>query len=371
MEAQLKAPGKFGKATKLDFESHFYILSNKNNNPTLKGCHYPKSKTIPSVDEVYMQWKDKKTGELQEGLRTIRYIPGESSIFADEQKVDDSDLNRLAKRLGVIRFVNGYLVVHGTEKTKRDYLDLCNWNKSNEQTRMTGKTTLFYKDEKDKRSQSDVDVRRKIHELQGEVFNANENELKAYCLTFEIKNYDYLSVNEMQTILVDMIQRDPLRFEKEMKSPLRKRKYWVQKAFEVGYLVYNREVAKVQYTIGGVKDICTVPGINSDDVVSYVTDLSMESSDINDLIDKIRQSINLKMSNKKIESLEYTTNDYEKVFKQALDKGIIFKSGPWFKFMDESLGKLEKGLEASIQVLKENDDLYKEVKRLLTVSTEK
>ena len=56
--------------------------------------------------------------------RKIRYIPGESSIFENEQKKD-------AKVKSPITFNSGLLFVDRTNPSLKKYLDLCNLNQSN------------------------------------------------------------------------------------------------------------------------------------------------------------------------------------------------------------------------------------------------
>mgnify|MGYP003678318371 CR=1 FL=1 len=57
--------------------------------------------------------------------RKIQYIPGESSIFADEQQKD-------AKAKDSINFNNGFIMVPHTNPTLKRYLDVCNANSSNQ-----------------------------------------------------------------------------------------------------------------------------------------------------------------------------------------------------------------------------------------------
>ena len=96
------------------------------------------------------------------------------------------------------------LVVDGRDKLKRQYLDLCNWNRSNSEFRMPGKPEIFFKEDKERKSENIIDTKKKIYELQGKVFECTESELQAYCMTFDVRNYQALNVNEMRTILLDM-----------------------------------------------------------------------------------------------------------------------------------------------------------------------
>ena len=78
--------------------------------------NFPVVYMIKAEDIIYDPEKDIN--------RKIRYIPGESSIFEDEQKED-------AKVKSPITFNNGFLMVDRTNPTLRKYLDWCNLNQSN------------------------------------------------------------------------------------------------------------------------------------------------------------------------------------------------------------------------------------------------
>ena len=77
---------------------------------------YPVIYMIKAEDIIYDPEKDIN--------RKIRYIPGETSIYEDEQKED-------AKVKSPITFSNGFLMVDRTNPTLRKFLDICNLNQSN------------------------------------------------------------------------------------------------------------------------------------------------------------------------------------------------------------------------------------------------
>jgi hypothetical protein len=352
-------------ATHDDFKNHVYFLTNRAVNPTLEDCYYPKNKILPSEDIVYMSWIDKKTNEKRTGNRTIRYIPGETSVFADEQSSIDIPRNRF----GQIIFVDGMLVVDGRDKLKRQYLDLCNWNRSNSEFRMPGKPEIFFKEDKERKSENIIDTKKKIYELQGKVFECTESELQAYCMTFDVRNYQALNVNEMRTILLDMIQMDPNRFEKEMNSDERKRKYWVMKAFEEQYLQVSADRAKIEYTLGGIQTVCEVPSINTNHV-EYLTDLSFRSPETNELIEKLIKLMKTPSFTTNRSGLDVTSNDSENeiLYKEALKHKVLYKAGPWTRFSDKSLNDINLGKSmAEFCELIDNDlDLGQKIKMMLS-----
>jgi hypothetical protein len=95
--------------------------------PGTNKTQYPVVYMIKAEDVIYDPIK---------GInRKIRYIPGESSIYEDEQKED-------AKIKSPIIFSEGILVVQNQNPTLKNYLDNCNLNKSNP-NRMKDKSPRF------------------------------------------------------------------------------------------------------------------------------------------------------------------------------------------------------------------------------------
>ena len=88
---------------------------------------YPIVSLLKAEDIIF----DPTTGEN----RKIRYVPGETSIFADEQPEN-------ARMREPIAFNNGYLFVDHTNPTLKKYLDTCNANGSNPH-RIKSKNIMF------------------------------------------------------------------------------------------------------------------------------------------------------------------------------------------------------------------------------------
>lgn len=364
----LLKPQPKGVATQDDFKSHLYVLSRKNSSPTLENCHYPKSFVIKAEDEVYMSWKN-KDGETVTGNRIIRLVQGQTSIFADEQ----SETNPNPKKIKRIRFIDGFLIVDGKDKLQRQFLDLCNWNRTNAEYRMDGKTELFYKENRDAKAIETIDLKKKIFELQGRIFESTEAELDAYCLTFEVKGYNSMNVNEKRTILLDMVAYDPLKFEKEMNSDERKRKYWIMKAFEEKVFQVSANKSEIQYTIGGIKTICEVPSINTN-YLEYLTELSFKSVEVNELVEKtikiLKQPV-IKANTTALASFN-NDNEYQALYKSALENKVIYKAGVWTKFTDKTMSdiNLGKSMQEFEVILRDNHDLFGKVTMMVAEAKE-
>jgi hypothetical protein len=85
---------------------------------------YPPYRRFPNIDII--KWED--------GTREIRWLPGEQSIFVDEQekngrKIPDNIIHNPNNRFEII---DGYIRVAPHQKAKIKFLDMCNRNVESE-----------------------------------------------------------------------------------------------------------------------------------------------------------------------------------------------------------------------------------------------
>lgn len=94
---------------------------------------YPPYIRFPNKDIIVWDFKN-EDGAIETATREMRWLPGEQSIFVDEQekngrKIPDNILNNPNNRFEII---DGLLKVRPHEKTKIYFLDLCNRNSESE-----------------------------------------------------------------------------------------------------------------------------------------------------------------------------------------------------------------------------------------------
>ena len=106
-----------------------YRLSRAGKSATYSGQRNTVTYRIPSIDEIY----DPETNTN----RLIRYVAGESSIYADEQTTKNPVLQDIV-------FQGGILSVRPESASLIKYLEHCNYNQTNP-NRREDKKNLFYK----------------------------------------------------------------------------------------------------------------------------------------------------------------------------------------------------------------------------------
>jgi hypothetical protein len=177
--------------------------------------------------------------------RKIRYIPGEASIYEDEQKED-------AKVKSAITFNNGLLFVDRTNPTLKKYLDLCNLNQSNPNRERSSRPAF-------KLLTPEVDAQKKLEKSMAE--------LDAIKLALEMpldKMVGYAKVlgvnvnkstDEIRYDMKVLAEKDPKSFIEGMDDPMTELKETLMRACQ--YNIISIGNSKVNWIQGDNRPIIT------------------------------------------------------------------------------------------------------------------
>lgn len=138
---------------------------------------YPPYKRFPNKDIIV--WED--------ATREIRWLPGEQSIFVDEQekngrKIPDNILNNQNNRFEII---DGYIRIRPHEKTKMQFLDMCNRN--SESKHRTGTVeAIFSKYTEEMRSAEMSAKQDRQAEAMGKASSATQEQVYAHAMRLNI-----------------------------------------------------------------------------------------------------------------------------------------------------------------------------------------
>jgi hypothetical protein len=211
---------------------------------------YPIVSLIKAEDIIF----DPETGENKK----IRYIPGETSIFADEQ-------SESAKMREPIAFNNGYLFVNHTNPTLKKYLSLCNANGSNPH-RIKSKSIIFTVKDDEKSAQQKIEEVGSTMEAVQSALKMPVNELMGYAKVLGIK-IDR-SVDEVRWDMKIQAEKNPKGFLAGMNDPRTEMKQVLLMAEESGIIAMKGK--SVTWSASG-NTICIPPvGIKPlDKMVDY------------------------------------------------------------------------------------------------------
>ena len=172
--------------------------------------------------------------------RKIRYIPGEPSIFEDEQKKD-------AKVKSPITFSNGFLRVDYTNPTLKKYLDICNANRSNP-NRMSNSAPSFYAVDYEKDAKVKLDKSIKSMDALRLVFDMNLDKLIAYAKVLGLKVDK--STDEIRYDMKVLAEKNPEKFINGLNDPKMEIKQLILRAKEMQILGWTGSEAS--WTMGGI-----------------------------------------------------------------------------------------------------------------------
>ena len=211
---------------------------------------YPIVSLIKAEDIIF----DPETGENKK----IRYVPGETSIYADEQ-------SESAKMREPIAFNNGYLFVDHTNPTLRKYLSLCNANGSNPH-RIKSKSIIFTVKDDEKSAQQKIEEVGSTMEAVQSALKMPVNELMGYAKVLGIK-IDR-SVDEVRWDMKIQAEKNPKGFLAGMNDPRTEMKQVLLMAEESGIIAMKGK--SVTWSASG-NTICIPPvGIKPlDKMVDY------------------------------------------------------------------------------------------------------
>tara|TARA_R100000541_G_scaffold59249_2_gene72501 strand:- start:476 stop:1567 length:1092 start_codon:yes stop_codon:yes gene_type:complete len=326
---------------------------------------YPATADIPEEDEVYMEWTDKKSGEEKSGLRHIRFAIGESSIYVDEQS------DKAETRRGKIKFTDGLLTVNEMEKTKIEFLEVCNYNKSNHEsgTAMVGKSALFRSDASKHEARLRLNKRHQKQKLNNIVANYSIEEIEGICLALQVP----INVNDEESVMLAkdrfgrMIDYNADRFEQEVNSEMLRMKTVLHYALRDNIISFDRAGSEWYFEIGGKRRILSVP--RSSDKFEFFAEMVTVKQDIREIFNDIKGLVEdgRKPSNKK---LNPNTKSYKLVNEGMELKVIKNNLGTLVANNIGQLGEPDSGIEGAVHHLMEDKGTMKAVEELIALAKE-
>tara|TARA_Y100001973_G_C5168534_1_gene317616 strand:- start:525 stop:1427 length:903 start_codon:yes stop_codon:yes gene_type:complete len=232
---------------------------------------YPIVSLIKAEDVIF----DPTTGEN----RKIRYCPGETSIYIDEQSPQ-------AKMREPISFNNGYLFVDHTNPTLKKYLDTCNANGSNPH-RIKSKGIIFTVKDDEKAAKDRIKSAASTMEAVQSALTMPLAELVGYARVLGI-NVDK-STDEIRWDMKIQAESNPESFLAGMNDPRTEMKQLLLMAEETGIISMK---PKGITWVGSGNTIC-VPAIGVKPIDRMVDFCSHgEGEDVYDEITRRLQAIN-------------------------------------------------------------------------------
>lgn len=324
---------------------------------TGKSVAFPLSYMIPCVGTVYQKDKNNRTI-----LRKIRYVPGEDSIFVDEQTPDD----KFPKIKVYANFVNGRLTVDGMDSTRLDFF--MNWDMN---------------ETKDERNEKKKRVFRLIDTTVMAAKARQKDKVK-----FDVVNWCYTSdfltkiepfaslfftheqmaqnAEDIRWNLKIMAERDPEKFMRLLDDPNTERKILVKRAIKEDIIKINPHQNSIAWTQNpGAPFSVAAPGV---DVIEDFVNKSKSGDGeryykaIYDLVNPVKvetstfiappETTEIQVPISQIRSSAESDEELLLLVRSGVEKGLISVNDKkvWWKYKSMS-GQGEKGM---VQKLRDN-----------------
>lgn len=294
--------------------------------------------------------------------RVIRYIPGEKSIYKDEQSSDD----KIPKKMFNIKFENGGRTVPGTDRLLLEFFMKYNLNLTNpNRTDVTPKFELVDTDKYIKEAQA-----KDLASDKAKFFCREGNWEEVVALAMVLGVDTEADSDEVRWNLRNIAERDPNKFLGHMKDPKMKMKYHVLKAIEKGFLVVNHQANSVSWLTnrdqpifygvvgrdiidGFVNELATVDGNRLYNAITEMIyppqklDTKIITPTAQEMADAIKAANPPKAM---LEASSKTDEEITALIEKALKEELVTSSGtvPWLTY----IGKKYKKTDALLFALK-------------------
>ena len=301
--------------------------------------------------------------------KTIRYVPGQESIYKDEQTSDNVDN---------IKFIGGILTVSAQRNPNLiDYLEKVIEHR--------GEDCPFYKYDRAQHHRKFLDKKVEVADAVGKIRNLTFNEQKAFLLMLTHKTGSVNSVNNMEPDvikhkLVHLCHENPKAVFNNLDTTRSKNKFYLSYAITDGMIKFNKKLNSLQWNDGRGSFYNASAG--SDPVDAFVDAAAAE-----DEHDKVLQNIKAKVisrikesggviapginDNKEDDSQKMPKNKTpeELIVEEAIDLGVLVTKGiSHYHFKGEPDNIIANGKKNLMEVLFEEEPslslrLFKEIKK--------
>lgn len=355
-------------------KNFIFRLLERNENPSMIRADGRPVNYVPSFRiEAYnlINEKDPLTKVLK--TRAIRLVPGEPSIYVDQQSKDSEN----KKKKYSIEFVNGFKIVAGNDPQLLEFMMKCNWNESNP-NRRTAVKPLFELVDSAKNIQKTMTDSKVESEALAFAFSGNIEEVFAYARVLNIDTTQSELEVRFALSLAAKRTRDnttaPEKFMEGLKSASMRKKYNVLKAIDTNFLVVNNQTNSIALSSNPYSPIYTAP-LGKDVIDGLVNLLSTDQGkQIYDGIiannqgeqaaeaiefDEKDVAASMAISKPKTPVLaDLPESDAEllDLLAFAQEKELVgFKNPMWYSYKDDKFA----GREGFLNGLKSNQSMYK------------
>lgn len=298
-------------------------------NPGNRYPFYPPSALIPAEDEImyYSTKEEIEKGWAESFVRTIKYIPGMKGIYVDQWGEKERE-----KRAKQIKFRIGFRSVSIKDRNQLDFLRASGRNKANESTNI-GSAVLYEEVDYEAAAKTAVEKDNKMINAKYFINNASIDDVKAFAQALcnskaEVNELYSKSEYEIRLGLKHLAETKPELFEDGVNNPIFKNKVFIVQAVQSGIIEVNDAEGTISWASNGNEIVAAPKGM---EVVPYFADIASKNEKYTDLLDSIKDLLNVKKESIKSESKK---SWQEEMIDEAVELGILTVNGKWYKILD-------------------------------------
>lgn len=319
------------------------VLTRKNKSGSIQDTF----NNIPHTDEIKEVKKDKEGKPVEDGNgnfvyqnRAIRYVPGESSIYIDEQAKDARGQNIIIHGAGVL--------ISSSEVNKMEYIKKCNYNGSNP-NRRTDKTIIFREFDRESEFKKHLDKADLIIQAKSIARGMDAMELKSFIMVLskDPRRIDELNrkpISELRHIAYNMCDKDPKQWVDGIQSTDARMKLSVMRAIGSYVVKLDKKDNSLSWENTGEEILRAPHGM---DVINYFIERAKNDANFAEMLD-IMKSKTQGANNRSTELPSPKLDIYDTLIETAIEKEIISRNGVWLYFGENKF----KGPKAMREALK-------------------
>lgn len=297
---------------------------------------------IPAVDEIVEYVLDENgTPTDRKQNRKIQYVPGETSIYADEQSKD--------AKLGTITVHGNILLVGDNEVNKLEYLNKCNYNVNNPMRRRDV-NPLFREYSMKKEYEKRIEAENLSLDAQFKAKEMDINEAKAYLLVVSdrpgrIDQINRMSVEAIRHELYAVARKNPKKFLEGINDVNNKNKLVVMEAIAGGYINYSEKANTLIWDSGA--EILRAPqGLK---VIDLFLEKARVEKEWNDVLDMIKDKMRTIDDKNNLVQVGEPLDIFAQTVVTAASKGILKKKGAIIEYDGEKYTSTKEFISAMKQ----------------------
>lgn len=278
------------------------------------------------------------------GMKIARYVPGELSIWKEEQTADD----KIPKVAQYLEFIDGRKHIDGTDKQLLEFLMVTDWNESKE-GRDTKVNPIFKMLDLGVGLEKEIEKEILAYDVILWCLKGKYDEVAAYARVLGVSIQD--DESQVRSTMKRKAMANPSLFKAGMNNELTQHKHFILEAIDAGVLMVDKDLNTLSWDNGRL--VITAP--RGHDIIDFFVDHSVSENgkaQYEILLEKIGKAAKkeVKIEEPILSTTGLTIEQATDLFDECVQKEVIVKVGKAIWVFDTE-GRDEKKFVGSAKVI--------------------